>query len=103
MYKAQGLTYNQMRVLLTSSVFIYPEILPESRFIDLGPDKQRRVAFSPAEDVWVTLTLRELTSAHVRVDKWKKNTSVYKCRYSPKQQIFFSIRRCIKAFRLVWT
>ena len=46
--------YNQMCALLSSPVFIYPEILPESRFIDRGPEKLRRVGFSPAEDVWVT-------------------------------------------------
>lgn len=50
-YQIYGLTYNQMAVLSSSPVFIFPEMLPESRFIqDDNSEKQRRVLFSTAED-----------------------------------------------------
>jgi len=45
-----------MHLFLTSPVFIYPEMLPDNRFIDLGPEKQTRVGFSPAEDTWVLIS-----------------------------------------------
>ena len=50
-YQFSGLTYNQMAVLSSSTVFIYPEMLPEGRFIYYdNTEKQSRVLFSTAED-----------------------------------------------------
>lgn len=57
-YQIYGLTYNQMTALCSSPAFIFPEMLPESRFIqDDSTEKQRRVLFSTAEDTYVDIEL----------------------------------------------
>jgi len=47
----QGLSYSQMNVFATNPVFMYPQMLPECRFI-IEDDIVRkvRVFFSDAED-----------------------------------------------------
>jgi len=50
-YGIQGLSYTQMQVFATDPVFLYPQMLPECRFIvENELDRKVRVFFSDAED-----------------------------------------------------
>jgi len=50
-FEVQGLSYNQMNVFATSPVFLYPQMIPECRFIvESELERKVRVFFSNAED-----------------------------------------------------
>lgn len=51
-YQTEGLSYKQMEVLSASSVFMFPHMLPERRFVaDALGEKRVRVYFSESEDM----------------------------------------------------
>ena len=53
-FDVQGLSYAQMNLFATSEVFLYPQMLPECRFIvEDELERKVRVFFSGAEDKWV--------------------------------------------------
>jgi len=50
-FDVQGLSYAQMNLFATSKVFLYPQMLPECRFIvEDELERKVRVFFSGAED-----------------------------------------------------
>ena len=50
-FEVQGLMYSQMQLFATNPVFMYPQMLPECRFIvEAELEKKVRVFFSTAED-----------------------------------------------------
>jgi len=50
-YDVQGLSYTQMHIFATDPVFLYPQMLPECRFVvESELERKVRVFFSDAED-----------------------------------------------------
>jgi len=49
-YEVYGLSYEQMQVFMTSPAFMFPQMLPECRLLQVEHHGNKRVLFSEAED-----------------------------------------------------